>query len=389
MGRLFRHRPSPCPVNKAVQAKEHIMSRKATLPDFALWAVLPMAQTSKIESRLTRILDKTRRRTLPRRALAFGIALGAAALVPLAMLRPVAKAQTASAVAGTVQLLGIQDIDIHHTDHRWWDAAGRILPGGVDAGAPSRTATDLFRSSNEHNLRFALHLPVAAEGDTVIFRPSGSFVWYPLATPHSGADRTLNASFPGALKRTTLSVGVAAGPWMETVDCPKTPGKLRMSRPSGEVLFTLLPNPRGQASVPEDAYGSRGMTPPPTARSSAVLVVSDHFHSPSPLPVDTMAIMISSYASTTGKTGSELQRILHDGENYERAVYGLDNSGKVLAKLTGASAASLEDEKNDRFVMEQLISIPKPLLKRIASFRLVARPYQWTMFKDVALQPVQ
>ena len=359
------------------ELEKFVVKRKLTLSDFAFWAALPMAQTSKIESRLTRILDKTHRRSLPRRAFALGIALGVAALVPLAMLRHAAEAQAALTTTATVQFLGVQDIDVHHTDHRWRNAAGVVLPGGVNVEAPSRTATDLFRSSNEHNLRFAFHLPGAVKSDTVVFRPTGSFVWLPLATPHSGqsgADWTLNASFPGALKMTTLSVGVASGPWTETVDCPKTAGKVHLRTPSGEVIFTLVPNPRGlmQANW---------------AHGNAVFMVSDHFHSPSPLPIDKMAIMISSYASTTGKSGSELQRIVHDGENYERAVYGLDKSGKVVAKLVGTNSAGYDN--GERFKMEQLISIPRPLLKRIASFRLVARPYQWTQFKDVVLQPVK
>lgn len=72
------------------------MISKRTPADYALWAVLPMAHTSKIEGRLTMILDNTRRRTLPRRAFMLGIALAAAAVFPLAMLRPAAEAQTPS-----------------------------------------------------------------------------------------------------------------------------------------------------------------------------------------------------------------------------------------------------------------------------------------------------
>ena len=68
------------------------MKHKLTLFDLALWAALPMAHTSKIEDRLAMILDVTRRRTLPRRALVLGVALTAAALVPLSMLRPAVQA---------------------------------------------------------------------------------------------------------------------------------------------------------------------------------------------------------------------------------------------------------------------------------------------------------
>ena len=364
------------------------MINKRTLTDYALWAALPMAQSSKIEGRLTRILDRTRRRTLPRRALLLGAVVGTAALVPLAMLRPVAEAQAAPATANTVRLLGVQDIDIHHTDHRWWNAAGQVLAGGVGVGAPSRTAMDLFRSANDHNLRFAVGLPNFIEGDSVTFVPLGSFFPKEVMSPGKkpGDAWSMYAAFSGSQKTTPLSVGVAAGPWTETVDCPKAAGKLRRSRPSGDVLFTLI-SPHGLTAV-EDVYGSRGLTPPKSASGRAVLIVDDHFHSPSPLPIDRMAVMISSYASRS-RSGEAVQRIRHDAENYQRSVYGLNKSGQIVAQLTGTAALSLEDEDNDRFEMEQVISVPRPLLKHIASFRLVARPYQWTQFKNVALQPAQ
>ena len=64
--------------------------------DLALWAALPMAHTSRLEGRLTMILGKTCARRAPtRRALLSALGAGAAALVPLAMLQPVARAQAA------------------------------------------------------------------------------------------------------------------------------------------------------------------------------------------------------------------------------------------------------------------------------------------------------
>ena len=57
---------------------------RRTPADFALWAALPMAHTSRIEGRLKKILDATRRRVLTRPALittivlASGLALGVA-----------------------------------------------------------------------------------------------------------------------------------------------------------------------------------------------------------------------------------------------------------------------------------------------------------------------
>jgi tetratricopeptide (TPR) repeat protein len=71
-----------------------------TPADFALWAALPMAHTSKIEGRIKMVLDTTRRRTSSRRFLLLAALMGAAALVPLSMLRPAAQA---APVIGTPQ----------------------------------------------------------------------------------------------------------------------------------------------------------------------------------------------------------------------------------------------------------------------------------------------
>ncbi len=359
------------------------MKRKQTLTDYALWAALPMAQTSKIEKRLTMILDpKQSRCALTRRVLVFALVPATTALMTLAMLKPVARAQTAPA-ADTVQLLGVQDIDIHHMDHRWWNAAGQRLAGGVQAGAPSRTATDLLRSSIDKNLRFAVRLPSAVDSRSVVFAPLGSYYPQGLSSPGKSADDpwSVCAAFPGSQKTTTLSVGVASGPWTETVNCPKTPGKVRMSRPAGEVFFTLVPDRR--ALTP--ALAGDNLVLAEATRKNAVLMVSDHFRCPSPLPIDKMAVLISSYASRT-RSGDAVQQLRHDSGNYERAVYGLDPSGRVVIRLAGSGYSEIDAEDRTKWV--QTFSVPRPLLRRIASFRLVARPYQWTEFKDVALQPL-
>lgn len=73
------------------------MFRKPTPYEVALWAALPMAHTPRLEGRLTMILDRTRLRRAPtRRVLLLALGAGAAALVPLAMLRPAARAQGAA-----------------------------------------------------------------------------------------------------------------------------------------------------------------------------------------------------------------------------------------------------------------------------------------------------
>ncbi len=379
------------------------MNRKLTLFDFALWAALPMAHTSKIEGRLTMILDSTRRRTLPRRALMLGVALGAAALVPLAVLRPVAKAQVVPAVTDIVQIVGVADVTAPSA--REWDRNGNMLqvpafhPPAFQRSMSERISAPLGQKAL--CLAFRIPMPLQQSARIIVNdsdAPLGSLVVTSTdAQGHSlttaggvsielfGSPYTYTAGFPAALTSANFQVGVASDAGTETVNCPKTAGKVRQSRPLGDVLFTLIPDPHGSTSV-QTEYGSRGQTPPKSAAGDAVLMVSDHLHSPSPLPVDKTAVIISSYASRT-RSSEAVQRLLHDGENYERAVYGLDKSGRIIAKLTSTYGPSLEED--DHFKMEQLISIPKPLLKRIALFRLVARPYQWTEFKDVALQPVK
>jgi tetratricopeptide (TPR) repeat protein len=72
------------------------MPRKLTAYDFALWAALPMAKSSRIEGRLKMILNSnTRPRALPRHFLGYALMVGAAMVVPLALLHPAARAQSA------------------------------------------------------------------------------------------------------------------------------------------------------------------------------------------------------------------------------------------------------------------------------------------------------
>ncbi len=73
------------------------MMKRLTSARLALWAALPMAHTSEVERRLTLILDPARSRRRPtRRITLIALGLGAAALVPLAALRPAAHAQAAA-----------------------------------------------------------------------------------------------------------------------------------------------------------------------------------------------------------------------------------------------------------------------------------------------------
>ena len=73
------------------------LSQKKTAYHYALWAALPMAHSPRMEGRLKMILDQTRSRRAPTlRVLIAALGIGAAVLLPLAMLRPTAQAQAAA-----------------------------------------------------------------------------------------------------------------------------------------------------------------------------------------------------------------------------------------------------------------------------------------------------
>jgi hypothetical protein len=353
-----------------------------TPADFALWAALPMAHTSKIEERIKMVLDTTRRRTSPRRFLLIASLAGAAALVPLSMLQPTAKAQTASVPAQAaiedirgIQILGITNAALPGSD--WWSKNGETLPTPVfdwDKQFSGRTTT---AKPGQKALVIALRLPPSLQNKPLscdisgttrdgvtIDSPGHTINAQSMQYQMHNGQTAYEAAFPMSLAKTDVQIGVASGVGTETVNCPKTAGKVRFQRPSGEVIFTLIPNPHHLPAA-EAALGH------------AVFMVSDHFRSPSPL------------------AHSSMQTAEFDGMNYERSVYALDSAGQVVTKLNIAARTSPDasSEASPDFYTsaktEQLTEIPNSLLKRVASFRLVARPFQWIEFKDVALQPIK
>jgi len=363
------------------------MTRKRTLYDYALWAVLPMAHTSKVERRIKMILDSTRRRTSPRRFLLIAAMAGAAAIVPLAMLQPGAKAQSAS-VSGQdaaedahgIQLLGIANPALPGSN--WWDKNGNTLPiPALGANlTPRGITTTAF--SGEKALLIAFHLPASLQNKPLVYDVPGTMgSGVTITSPRNKlTSRTLEfqmhngvaayeAAFSLSQAKTDVQIGVATGLGAETVNCLKKAGKVYFQRPSGEVVFNLVPNPRHLPAAQ-------------AARGYALFVVSDHFRRPSPRKTS----LISSLDGS-------LQMAQHDGENYDRAVYALDNAGRVVTKLSAFSHTWPDEASrpgdNSLMKTQQIAHIPRSLLKRVASFRLVARPYQWTEFKDVALEPIK
>ena len=355
----------------------HLLDIAAALPPASRRppcpAAIAMAQTSQIKGRITMILDKTlTRRTVARRVLFFVLVPAAAALVPLAMLRPDAKAQTASAGPGAIQLIGITDASTPAGPA--WDQMGDVLQATTFSSPFRSTEVKISALPGQKALLVAFRIPTPLQQSSriVVNHSNGPLGRVKMTYSKGGSITMIEttdsfqsklfggssidvAGFPLSLKSADFSVGVASDAGTKTVDCPKTVGKVRLHRAAGDVIFTLLPHPQG----------------------GAVFMVSDHFRSPSPLKAD-----------------NPLQVALHDGENYERSVYALDKYGKVLTKLlvtpyTWPDAMDSAAQGYHSIKTQQTAHLSSDLLRRTASFRLVARPYQWTEFKNVALHPVK
>ena len=347
---------------------------KRTAQDYALWAALPMAQTSQIEGRLKMILDATRsRRALTRGILVTALGIGAIALLPLAMLRPAARAQSLaapapSAAASEGAILELASItDSLGPDGKAWGANGKPLMtfhvnsrapyGGIAVKPGQRGLFFSFRvlAADFKTVATQYEVEGAAPGGLTITVPdahgkaSVTTTMQGLVMASKGIE-TVAAAVPASLTKTNILAGIASGPWTETVICPKTPGKVRIPRPAGEVIFTLIPH-----------HGLH-------AQEGAAFMVSDHFRAHSPLAAQ-----------------NALQTDLHDAENYQRSVFALDKAGHSIYEVR-TGGLTWPDEAGGIKTM-QTAHIPSAVLKQAAAFRLVARPYQWTEFKDVALQP--
>ncbi len=322
--------------------------KKPALSDFAFWAALPMAHTSKIESRLTRILDNTRCRTLPRRVFVLSVAIGAAALVPLAMLRPDAKAQTAmprpvvkaqmamlrpvaesqTGLPPFLMIQGVHDINVHHADEGWWDVDGKFLPGAVYDAEPFQLNKDLFSSTNVLNRRFVFRSSEDLLGDHAVFVPSGALVYQ---TSYRKAQWNVTASFPLTAKTTNITVGTASGPWSEAA---------------------TLNYHRGQP-VPFEIDGPSRIGPDLDAADDNRIVFS--------VPA----------------------RSLHDLHEFQAVAVSTGGHETTLPKVAAFRNAFMARGRE-----EVTVSLPH-LLSRLQFIRVDSRPYDWEVFKNIALQPVK
>ena len=343
------------------------MTRKLTPYDFALWTALPMAETSHIEGRLQMILDQTRtRRALTRRGVMTAFGLGTAAFVPLAVLRPAAHAQTAvfsqkpglarasasetfsptgGPVAVPVELAGVTDAV--GPRGKWWNVAGIPLakPAFDTWEADQHNANGA--SPGQRGLIFAFRLPQTVRNVTVDFSAPGSFGYSSSGTwpgkmrghensdeatlhPETGDVLTLAAHYPVSAAKEPLWVGVASGAWKISLSEIITPTRKRGQTGGNDTQRFLL------SPVAETANG-------------LLLTL------------------------TTDATD--------DLATYDVRVVAVDVQGRELLPASiGEESIGKLDQTTARF------SLP---LAQVKAFRVETRPFVWTEFKDVALQPAQ
>lgn len=324
------------------------MTRKRTLYDYALWAALPIAHTSKVEGRIKMVLDTTRRRTSPRRFLALAVMAGAAALVPLSMLQPIAKAQVVSQVAqgaaekGTVQLIGIFNTAMPDAE---WDANGTEVSSPVIDRRALQAATPFTAKPGQKALFFAFHMPQSIQNSPRIYDVSGTtpdgITITQMKRDKTGAYTEMTtqsfefqlrkgptwygAAFPIPLLKADVRVGTVSGPWTTA------------------------------AVVPHSFRGEYAVTNSPGSRfSSTRFSVFDGklLFNPSIQPYP------------------DLQNLRFFAVNKE--------GQRLLLHLT-----LIESRDNPN---QTIMDLPQPL-SHLKEIRVETRHIAWTEFKDVALQP--
>jgi hypothetical protein len=158
-------------------------------------------------------------------------------------------------------------------------------------------------------------------------------------------------------KSVSLRYAVASGPWMQSITCKKTEGKVYVKTPQGQVIFTLISNPDHLSAAK-------------VAQGNAVVMVSDHFLDPSILSA-TPSLQMSMAASYM-----------------DRELLALDSTGHVIAEVpTFAMSTPDEMSAGEGVKIEQSGDLPNRLMKQVSSLRLLVRPYKYVEFRGIHLQP--
>ena len=209
-------------------------------------ATVPMARSSRIEKRLTAILDVTRnRRALTHLSIALALILVSCTVMPLAALRPIAKAQEPSTESKvtlpngvTVELIGVS----YHPSREqpWWRPDGTLLEEGPYDEVRANVNVGDDQQAREFAVRVG-NIP-GFERDYLcrvnIIGPSSQVAMSGLYKKglHVPDLQAIAASLRQHQTTVGVGVGVAAGSW-ETVASSAGKGVRSADRASGGVVF--------------------------------------------------------------------------------------------------------------------------------------------------------
>ncbi len=237
----------------------HLLDVARVLRGKPIPAVVPMAQTSQIASRLRAILHPKQRRTMvTRKSVTVALLASAAVLAPLAALRPFAQAQEARASeAGALpspanddqplpggvklQLMGVTEAGPSTTvalTKPWWDPAGTVLPApllrkingnaSITGQAPHQYCALAFKITSPDKVPVTLEFqPSDSIGYSSIGSWPGKFgnpapMTEAQIDTNQGGYRVLYAAFPMTATQENIRVGVGSGPWTTTVSDENT-----------------------------------------------------------------------------------------------------------------------------------------------------------------------
>lgn len=343
---------------------------RALRPALVPTAAIAMARTARIEGRLTMILDTTRpRRALTRRFLLTALGVGAAALVPLAALRPGVRAQAGTPAASRrhltpmdmtpatpavfpgsipIQLVGVGS----PKTLKWWGKNGVPLAQPVYGISPALSLGEL-PDPRQRQVQLAFRLPPSAQDVTVKYALTGSLnsssdgSW-PFKTQdqkqwreaqlneRTGGARIVTATYPASVTKTNVRVGIAFGPWKtaatDTRDTlSETAGYMSAGTRDSGIHKFIFGQPIDVSSV--------------ETKSNVVLTIS----------TDTTDDLRVVAVTTQGQT--------------------------VLPYQVGGNSIGTLDQITARFA-----GLP---LSQIKEIRVETRPFRYVEFKNVALRPAK
>ena len=330
----------------------HLLDIAQALPSASAipQAAIGMAQTSRIAGRITMLLDQTRSRcTLTRRILLFAATVVTAALVPLAMLRPTAKAQAmsqsaqTSATNGPIQLAGIADATVPNGNE--WGADGKALAAPVFSNHWG-PGTKITAKPGQKALFFVFHLSKSLQHIPVLYDVSG--------TTQGGITMTQLGSAPGK------KIGLVT----------ETMQSIQMQSFDGTVVYgAAFPASLAQTNIRVGVDSGSWAT-----------ALTVHYNFKRGYPVANVSG--GQYAGAIDLSGDTFKYSLPTktpNDFYDIRFIAVDRKGHEMLL-----PAIKTESKGGR---EQSTVRQPQKLSRIWEIRVEARPLVWTEFKNVALQP--